>query len=129
MLCRSRCSINLSDWETICKNWNIQPICNDIAMEEIEFDAYVPREHITPIANCLHLRVDRVKFEHGNLSYLHCPRDLPFFEIDCKISCNDTDVTDIIAQGISDEEVSLTMKFYFQIACKGLEAVMCSKFF
>lgn len=98
-------------------------------MEEIEFDAYVPREHITPIANCLHLRVDRVKFEHGNLSYLHCPRDLPFFEIDCKISCNDTDVTDIIAQGISDEEVNLTMKFYFQIACKGLEAVMCSKFF
>lgn len=108
MLCRSRCVLNSTAWESICKNWKIQPICNDIARNEIEFDSYVPREHITPVANCLHLRVDRVQFDYGNLSYLHCPKDLPFFEIDCKVSCNDSDVTDIIAPGISDKEVSVT---------------------
>lgn len=112
MLCRSKCFINSTDWESICKTWNIQPVCNDIAKEEFEFEAFVPREHITPVAHCLHLRVDRVKFEHGNLSYLHCPMDFPFFGIDCKISCNDTDVTDIIAPGIPDDQAYGLYQFW-----------------
>lgn len=106
MMCRTRCFVDASKWEKLCKTWNIQPICNDTAKEDFELEAYVPRRHITPVANCLHLRVDQVKFEHGNLSYLHCPTDWPFFELDCKISCNDSDVTDIIAPGIPDSEVS-----------------------
>uniref|UniRef100_A0A336LKW0 CSON013643 protein n=2 Tax=Culicoides sonorensis TaxID=179676 RepID=A0A336LKW0_CULSO len=112
MKCQSRCKINISDWETMCKHWNIQPICNDVAKEEIQFQAFVPRKHITPEGNCLHLRVDQIQFNGGNLTSLMCNEELPLFDIDCKISCNDSDVTDIIAPGISDKEAYGLYQFW-----------------
>ncbi|XP_063697661.1 major facilitator superfamily domain-containing protein 6-A [Culicoides brevitarsis] len=112
MFCRTRCFVNASDWETLCKYWSIEADCSATMREEFQFDAYVPREHILPVSNCLHLRIDQVKFKNDNLSYLQCNHNWTFFDFNCKISCNDSDVTDIISSGIPDSEAYGLYQFW-----------------
>lgn len=68
MKCESKCKINSQHWEKLCKDWEIQEDCS-IVKDEISFVADVPKKHVSTIANCLYLRIAKVKHENGNFQH------------------------------------------------------------
>lgn len=108
MKCKANCYIEPARWDEVCRNWKIKEDCT-IAQEYIDFESYSPRKHYTATDNsCLFMRIDWVQFNSRN-STLMCPAADKFFETDCTISCNDPQITELIAPDISDKTVSITM--------------------
>lgn len=104
MECEAKCFIDPPRWDEVCRNWKIQEDCA-VAREYVYFQSYSPRKHFLNVSECLYFRVDAVKFD-GRNSSLMCPQKEHFFETNCTVSCNDTELTELITPEIADKDVS-----------------------
>lgn len=110
MKCTSTCKIPPERWHEVCSEWNVESDCT-IIKDQVEFDAFIPKNQITFDNNCLNFRIDHALFDNRNSS-LTCAINPAYLETSCKTVCDDPEIADVIAYEITVKDASKLYQFW-----------------